>query len=226
MNIPLWPLRPGIRLARSLLQHLLVFPLHRALARPFRVKGLEHLQGLESPALFIANHCSHVDTVSILRALPAPLRRRLAVAAAADYIFRIPSIGRVASLLFNTFPFAREGSAVRSSLDHCGRLAEQGWSLLIFPEGRLSPTGELLPFKPGVGVLVSKLHIPIVPVALFGAFKVLPDGRVLPKPGPLCVAFGAPMKFAGNATPVAVAAELHARMDALLTRPPELNQSG
>jgi len=215
VEIPVWPLEPGARRARALLQHLLLFPVHRLVARPFRVEGLEHLQGLATPALFIANHSSHVDTVSIIRALPAPLRKRLVVAAAADYFFRVPSVGRLTSLLMNTFPFSREG-AVRTSLEHCGRLADQGWSVLIYPEGTRSATGKLLPFKLGVGLLAAELHVPVVPVAVFGGPAVLPKGRFLPRPGPLRVRFGAPIQVAEGSTPAALTLELRDQVAALL----------
>ena len=215
IEIPVWPLEPGASGIRVALQHLLLFPVHRLLARPFRVEGLEHLQGLAAPALFIANHSSHIDTVSIIRALPAPLRKRLAVAAAADYFFRVPSVGRLTSLLMNTFPFSREG-AVRTSLEHCGRLADQGWSVLIYPEGTRSTTGALLPFKLGVGLLAAELHVPVVPVAVFGGPAVLPKGSFLPRPGPLRVRFGAPMQVAAGSAPTTLTLELRDRVATLL----------
>jgi long-chain acyl-CoA synthetase len=216
VEIPEWPLQPAARHARALLQRLLLFPAHRLVARPFRVEGLEHLEGLAAPALFIANHSSHVDTVSIIRALPAPLRERLAVAAAADYFFRVPSVGRLTSLFLNTFPFSREG-AVRTSLEHCGLLADLGWSVLIYPEGTRSATGELLPFKLGVGLLGAGLQVPVVPVAVFGGHEVLPKGRSLPHPGPVRVRFGAPIHVAAGSDAVALTLELHDQVAALLS---------
>jgi long-chain acyl-CoA synthetase len=215
VEIPVWPLEPSACRIRTLLQHLLLFSVHRLVARPFRVEGLHYLQDLTAPALFIANHSSHVDTVSVIRALPKPLRERLAVAAAADYFYRVPSVGRLTSLLMNTFPFSRE-SAVRTSLEHCGRLADQGWSTLIYPEGTRSTTGELLPFKLGVGLLAAELHVPVVPVAVFGGRDVLPKGCFLPRPGPLWVRFGAPIRIAEGSTPASLAIELRDKVAMLL----------
>lgn len=179
---------------------------------------MEHLRDLELPVLFVANHSSHVDTISIIRALPARIRTRLAVAAASDYFFRIAIVGRITSLLLNAFAFSREG-AVRESLEHCGLLADKGWSVLIYPEGTRSPTGELLPFKPGIGLLASGLGVPVVPVAVFGGHEVLPKGRVIPRRAPVRVRFGAPLRFSAEADPDAATAELHQKVAKLLASP-------
>jgi len=199
-EFPEWPLRAPARAARALLQRLLLFPLHALVARPFRVDGSDRLRTLQLPALFIANHASHADTVSIIRALPPRIRSRLAVAAAADYFYRFSAIGWLTSLLLNTFPFSREG-AVRASLERCGELADRGWSVLIYPEGTRSPTGELLPFKSGIALLASGLDVPVVPIAVLGGHDVLPKGRRLPRPAPLCVAFGAPLHLPADIAP-------------------------
>src|SRR5438046_844615 len=76
-------------------------------------------QGLSGPTLFIANHTSHLDAPTVLRALPSDLRQRVAVAAAADYFFTNRRLSFVTSLLLNGFPFSRD-TAVRESLEYCG----------------------------------------------------------------------------------------------------------
>ncbi|UCF76820.1 MAG: AMP-binding protein [Betaproteobacteria bacterium] len=193
-ELPAWPVRAPARAARALLQVSLLFPAHALLARPFSIVDREKLAELELPALFIANHASHVDTVSILRALPRRIRRALAVAAAADYFYRFAVLGWLASLFLNTFSFSREG-AVRASLEHCGELADDGWSLLIYPEGTRSPSGDLLPFKSGIALLATGLDVPVVPIAVLGGHGVLPKGRILPRPGPVRVVFGTPLRL-------------------------------
>jgi long-chain acyl-CoA synthetase len=187
-----WPLAAPARLARSLLQRLLLFPAHALVCRPFTVEGVEHLRGLQPPLLLIANHTSHLDTPAVLRALPVPLRRRAAVAAAADYFYSRQLVGAAMSLLLNTFPFSREGSgrAVRASLERCGELADDGWSVMIYPEGTRSTTGRLQPFRSGIGLLATELQLPVVPVAIGGTHALLPKGRSLPRRGPVTVRFG------------------------------------
>ena len=130
---------------------------------------------------------------SILRALPRRLRARVAVAAAADYFFRTRLLAVATPLLLNAFPFSREGS-VRSSLEHCGDLADQGWSVLVYPEGTRSPDGRLQPFRTGIGLLATDLRVPVVPVGVEGTHAALPKGRRRPRRGPVTVRFGVPLQ--------------------------------
>ncbi|HZR99076.1 MAG TPA: lysophospholipid acyltransferase family protein [Chloroflexota bacterium] len=181
---------------RELLQRLL-FGLLRLVCRPLRIEGVERLRGLEPPFLLVANHASHLDTLLILMALPPGLRRRMAVAAAADYWFARPLLGGLAALLVNAFPMARRGCA-RAGLAACQALAEAGWALLVFPEGTRSPDGRPQPFKPGAGRLAVELGLPVVPVALVGSHACLPRGARWPRPGAAAVVFGAPLRFPAN----------------------------
>src|SRR5205814_5921179 len=120
------------------------------------------------------------------------IRRRTAVAAAADYFYRDPARGGAVSLLVNGFPFARAGFA-RAGLDACRELVAAGWSVLIYPEGTRSPTGELRPFKPGIGLLARDLQVPVVAIAVEGTRRVLPKGDRRPRPGPVTVRYGTPL---------------------------------
>ena len=219
-EIAIWPLESASRFARCVLQALILFSVHRLVARPFMVEGVEQLSKLELPALFISNHASHVDTVSIIRALPSPVRRKLAVAAAADYFFKFPVIGAVTSLFMNTFPFSREG-AVRKSLEYCGYLADQKWSVLIYPEGTRSTTGELLPFKLGIGLLATQMQVPVVPIVVTGGRDVLPKGRAVPRPAPVTVRFGPPLRFTEKDDPVDVSRRLHQTVAELMAALPK-----
>lgn len=215
LQSPAWSLTPIVQGVRALLQLAVVFPAHRAVARPFVVEGAARLADIDLPALFIANHGSHVDTVSIIRALPVPVRRRLAVAAATDYFYRIPTVGFLTTLLLNTFPFSRQG-AVRASLEHCGSLVDKGWSILIYPEGTRSASGELLPFKSGIGLLASGLNVAVVPIAVLGSREVLPKGKSLPRPGPIQVKIGNPVKLPKNIAPDLAASRLRQLVSALM----------
>ncbi len=191
---PAWPLSTTMRVLRDVLQRLLLFPVHRVMCRSFIISGRSHLNELTPPVLLIANHSSHVDTPTVLRSLPPSLRHRVAVAAAADYFYHSRLLGFSVSLLLNTFPFSREG-AVRSSLEHCGDLVDAGWSVLIYPEGTRSPTGKLQPFRSGIGVLASQLHVPVVPISITGTYRILPKGKTWPRRGPVGVSFGKPIQI-------------------------------
>ena len=79
-----------------------------------------------------------------------------------------------------------------------GELVAEGVSILIFPEGRRSETGEIAPFQPGVGMIASRLGVPVVPVRLGGLDKVLPRHARWPTVSRASCAFGAPILLTGN----------------------------
>lgn len=197
MVFPRWPRTGGAAALRVALQTLALMPLHRHYARPFSVTGTENLGQVLGPSLFVANHSSHADTVAILRALPTRLRRKTAIAAAADYFFASRIGGVVFSLLLNAFPFSREGR-IRESLEQCGILCDEGWSILIFPEGTRSPDGRLLPFKSGIGLLSTGLNVPVVPISVTGGAQVLKKGGSWPRRGAMTVHFGRPVILAAG----------------------------
>jgi long-chain acyl-CoA synthetase len=209
---PDWPYSPLAVAARSGVQWPL-FGLLGLLVRT-EVQGLDHLEALDRPALFVANHTSHLDTPVLLRALPERQRRRIAVAAAHDYFFSHAALGALVGLGVGAFPIARTGDA-RPLIEHCGRLHERGWSLLFFPEGTRSTTGEIGPLKQGIGVLALKLGLPVVPMRTHGLFEVLPKGRRLPRPGRATVHVGAPLDFAPETPVGAVTATIGAALRAL-----------
>lgn len=199
-----WPLSMPARITREVLQRTLVFPVHALFSRPFTVRGRKNLRGVSGPVLFVSNHSSHMDTPSILRALPARLRRQTAVAAAADYFYGSRAAGAATSLAFNTFPFARTGS-LRPTFDFCGELVDKGWSILVFPAGTRSKSGGMEPFRPGLELLSRELRIPVVPVGVTGTFSVLPKGVRWPKRGRVTVHFGVPVTPSSHGANVASA---------------------
>jgi len=191
---PEWPLGFPARAARTLLQRTLMDPLLALLCPTQAARGLENLEDLSGPLLFSANHTSHLDTLVVLKVLPRRYRWRLSVAAAADYWFANPLLGNLTAFLFNIFPMAREGN-VRPSMEHSVDLIDRGWSVLIFPEGTRSLSGEMQPFKPGVGLLAVELGVPVVPIHLRGVYAILPKGSSVPRRGPVEVTMGAPLRF-------------------------------
>lgn len=215
---PRWALGPPARLCRTVLQRVFLFPVHRLLARPLCVEGIERLPEASSPCIYVANHCSHFDTPTVLRALPAPLRRKVAVAAAADYFYRDARLGAAASLLLNTFPFARHGS-VRPSLDYCREVLDAGWSVLLYPEGTRSGDGTLQPFKNGIGLLATELGAPIIPLAVIGCAAILPKGARLPRPGAVRIRIGEPIVMDAVTPPALATACLEDAVRRLLTAP-------
>ena len=107
-----------------------------------RTTGREKLAALKGPVILVANHASHIDTPVILSALPRRLRKRTAVAAAADYFYRNRLVAWLVSLIFNTVPIDRKGGGgLSKNGSHLDTLLDQGWSLLLYPEGTRSRSG-------------------------------------------------------------------------------------
>jgi 1-acyl-sn-glycerol-3-phosphate acyltransferase len=165
-----------------------------------RIVGRERLASVRAPVLFVANHSSHMDTPTILRALPFPWRRRTAVAAAADYFYSKPALAAVVSLAFNTVPVVRKGEGVvPDSATDLERLLGEGWSLLVFAEGTRSRDGTVGRLRSGAAVLAAEHDLAIVPVHVSGTHAVMPPGRswMRRRAGrrhPIAVRFGRPIR--------------------------------
>jgi 1-acyl-sn-glycerol-3-phosphate acyltransferase/acyl carrier protein len=187
-----WAFGGPARVARAALGAVAIHPLVRLIAR-LRVEGPANLQGLAEPVLICGNHTSHLDAPSILAALPAGMRSRTAVAAAADYFFDGGPLGPLTALAFGTFPFGRV-ERVRASLDRVAAFLADGWNVVLFPEGGRSVSGTPMPFKDGIGLLAADLGATVLPVHVDGAHAILPKGARLPRRrGRVTVRFGPPL---------------------------------
>ncbi len=189
-----WQFRAPVVALRALLIGGLLLPVMAVFSRR-RTSGLEHLETLEGPAIFAANHLSVADNPAVLLALPWRWRLRLATAASREVLRgrgRIQSF--FAALISNGFQFSQTGT-VRSSLAYCGKLTATGWSILYFPEGVRSDDGSIGPFRPGIGLLAAGLGIPVVPVYLKGTDSVVAKGGSRPQRGDIEVRFGEPLRF-------------------------------
>jgi 1-acyl-sn-glycerol-3-phosphate acyltransferase len=177
---------------RSGLQRGLLKPVTWSQTHPV-VEGVEYLENLRGPAVFVANHSSHLDAPLIVTSLPRRFADRLAVGAAADYFFDARVRAAATVLFFNAFPVERHGSRRLRSL--AVELIDDGWNLLLFPEGTRSEDGWMSAFKPGTAQLCVSKGVPVVPVALRGAYAAMPRGRNWPVPGRprVSVRYGRPL---------------------------------
>ena len=167
------------------------------------VAGIENLP--ESGAYLLAsNHASHLDTSAIRRALGSRRASRLQVMAARDYFFTSRWRSWLFRVLFNVLPFDRAHRSLQG-LELCQRILDGGCPVLIYPEGTRSKTGEMRPFRPGIGILAAELGYEVVPVRITGTFDSLPPGRRWPRPGRIGVRFGRPQSFAHDAGSAGVA---------------------
>jgi 1-acyl-sn-glycerol-3-phosphate acyltransferase len=187
-----WARTPAARAAREALQRFALRPLVWSQTDP-RVHGLDHLDGLRPPVVFVANHSSHLDAPLVLCSLPKRWRERTAVGAAADYFFDVWWRAAGTALIFNAFPVERSGG--RKLSDTPWRLLMEGWNIVVFPEGTRSRDGWVGRFRPGVARLCLGAGVPAVPMAIRGAFAAMPRGRGWPNPGryPISVRYGPPL---------------------------------
>jgi len=187
-----WARRYPARVARAALVEGLMRPAMQAIAAPERV-GLDRIDGLVGPAIFAANHHSHIDTPLMLTSIPEPWRHRMVVGAAADYFFSTRVTGALSALALNAFPIERT-RVTRRSADLAAELIGDGWSLLIFPEGGRSPDGWGQPFRGGAAYLSLRCDVPVVPIHLEGTGRILRKGAKQLTPARTRVTFGKPLR--------------------------------
>src|SRR4029077_16215359 len=156
--------------------------------------NLHDLRDLETPqpVIFAANHHSHVDTPLLLSSLPEPWRHKVFVGAAADYFFKTTVTSVASALALNAIPIERTRVSRRSA-DDAAALIDDGWSLVIFPEGGRSPDGWGQPFRGGAAYLALRCQVPVVPVHIEGPGRILRKGRNRPRRSPTRLTFGDPL---------------------------------
>jgi len=143
--------------------------------------GLENIPD-KGPAMLVSNHVSFVDPVIILAASPRPIRFVM------DYrIFKIP----VMSFFFRTgkaipiAPAKEDAKLLEAAYDEVSRALRAGELVAIFPEGRITDTGDLNPFRSGIERIVERDPVPVIPLALrglWGSFFSRRDGPAMTKP--------------------------------------------
>jgi long-chain acyl-CoA synthetase len=211
VEFPSWNRTWPVQTIRRLSQATWILPLARAFAHT-TVEGRDHLEQIDGPVIFAANHQSHMDGPVILAALPGRVRARVAPAMAKEFFkahfFPAGHTWRqrftnslnyyLAAFYFNAFPLPQREAGARQTLKYIGEMTGSGWSILIFPEGERSLTGTIKPFRGGIGMIASRLEVPVIPVRLDGVDRLLPTGSSFVRPGRVRVAFGAPLHLRGD----------------------------
>lgn len=140
----------------------------------------------------MCNHVSWLDPII----LPLILPRRPAFLAMEE-LWRMPGVGLVMRAWGTlAIPLNREvadATAFKGSL----RALKDGAFLIVFPEGGISPDGRLRPFHRGAALLAARAQAPLVPIAIVGSADALPLGRIVPRPRPITVRIGTPIRPPG-----------------------------
>ncbi len=150
----------------------------------YRAVGRENIQ-FPGAALIVSNHVSFMDPPLVGIAFDEPLHFL-----ARKSLFRHP----VAGWIFRSWqavPVDQEAPGP-GSLKAMVRLLRAGEKVLIFPEGNRSVDGRLQKAESGVGLVIAKAGVPVIPARVFGAFEALPRHRALPHPARVTVVFGRP----------------------------------
>ena len=155
-----------------------------------KCSGLENLPR-EQPYIIAANHSSHLDTLAVMTVLGDEFKR-LRVLAAKDYWFSTRFKSWFSGELLKFVPFDRHANFLQG-LRISQEVLKQDECLLIYPEGTRSVTGELQPFKPGLGLLAYESGSPIIPAYIDGTYHALPKGKNLPRKSRIQVIFGKPI---------------------------------
>ena len=154
--------------------------------------GLQHLPQ-DRPYLIAANHASHLDGPSVYAAVRSRVDE-LNVIAAQDYFTDAELGGWFSDALVNAVPLDGHGDFAQS-LVRARQLVGVRRPLLVFPEGTRSASGQLQPFKAGVGLLAYEMGVPVVPLHIAGTEEALPRGSRKPASHPLRLLFGLPLEI-------------------------------
>jgi 1-acyl-sn-glycerol-3-phosphate acyltransferase len=150
------------------------------------------------PCIIVANHSSHYDAAVLLSAFPYTQMHRIHPVAAKDYFFSTKTQGFFFRIFMNVLPIERSAK-MNEAFVPTEDAIQRGHSIIIFPEGTRSKTGEVGNFKMGVGYLASKYKMPVMPVYIDGAYRAFGKGSSLPKAHKISVVYGRPLYFEGDA---------------------------
>jgi 1-acyl-sn-glycerol-3-phosphate acyltransferase len=159
---------------------LLRFAFFALLVRPVltvilgaHVRGREFLP-VNGPAIIVANHNSHLDTLTIMAMYPLRRLKILRPVAAMDYFMKSKALGWFVTHVMGVIPVMR-GGLNRDLLARCGQALDHGEILIVFPEGSRGEPEKLSLFKKGVGHLAkARPATPVHPLFMYGLGKALP----------------------------------------------------
>lgn len=209
------------------MRRVFLWLLYSGFGRPF----LKVIVGVQFPVLrelrkepqfiLVANHNSHLDTATLLAAMPSSILHQVHPVAAADHFGKNPWQARLTRFCVNALLIPRKRDTENPFNDPINiMLAEldAGGSLILFPEGTRGEPETLQRFKKGVGLVLSQRPaIPYIPVFMDGLGKAMPKGDNLILPHPARLYFGVPTRVTST-DPDLITEQVE--RDVLALRPP------
>jgi long-chain acyl-CoA synthetase len=226
---PLWPWSLPAQIVRIVFIECVMRPLVWFLAAPSVERAATNTKPPDKPILIIANHITAYDGALVLYALPGKMRRRVAIAMAADMLddFRhargqgswflnmlAPVAYLLVTALFNVFPLPRS-AGFRNSFAHIGKALDREYNVLIFPEGHRTG-GVLDHFRQGIGLLVQESNAEVLPVALRGLGELKRTKERWFRSGRLSVRLGEPLHIDRSMPAHEITALLENKLRAML----------
>ena len=147
-----------------------------------KVYGLKHVPR-RGGVLIVSNHQSYLDPVLLAAKLPRPLSFL-----SKSELFEIPGFNWLIRSL-NAYP-VRLGEGDIGAVRETIRRLQEGHALNVFPEGSRTEDGEIAPMQPGVGLIVRRAGVPVVPAVIDGSFEAWPKADKIFHPHPIRVQFG------------------------------------
>jgi long-chain acyl-CoA synthetase len=185
------------------------------------------------PLLIVANHVTSYDGAVMLYALPGPYRRWTASAMLGEmlddflhwrnpwkpgdksFYFFGPFAYWLVTGLVNVFPLPHQRDFQRS-FAHAGKALDHGYNVLVFPEGTLSPDGQMTRFRSGIGLLAKQSFVPVLPVAMRGLGELKTHKRRWFRSGTIEIHIGEAISFGPEETEAAITARLQSEVERLL----------
>jgi long-chain acyl-CoA synthetase len=177
---PQWPWTRLAAAVRTVFLEGIAMPLVAFLAAPTTKR--DWTRAPDVPVLIVSNHVTLYDVPILLYGLGRRTRRRVAVAMAGEMLLDwrrargqgnwflnllAPAAYYLVTALFNVFPLPQSGD-FRASFEHAARAMDRGFHVLVFPEGRRTPDGQMRTFQRGSGLLWKELQCEALPVYLDG----------------------------------------------------------